>query len=322
MKEKILNILLKNKSTYTSGEFLSGQLNISRAAIWKHIKSLREDGYTIESYPRKGYKLITSANLLTKEEISPYLKTKFIGRNLLHFDTIDSTNTKAKELWRDLENGTLIVSEFQKSGRGRLGRPWCSSPRKNILCSIVLKPNMDIKEIPKVTSLVAAVLYKTFNDFSIDVKIKWPNDLFLNSKKIAGILTEMSGDMDSINYLIIGIGININSTLTDFNEEINKIATSLNIEYGHEFSRQEFLAKFLNNFEEFWTNFTNGNFKEALTICRENSNIINKDVLLISRGVSESVTVLNLNDDSSLLVLDSNNKEKTIFSGEISIRNL
>lgn len=321
MKEEILNILINNRSTYTSGELLSSELNISRAAIWKHIKKLREDGYIIESFSKKGYKLLESPDLLTREELSPYLKTKFIGRNLLYFDTIDSTNTKAKELWRDLENGTLIVSEFQDSGRGRLGRSWCSSPKKNILCSIVLKPDIDIKEISKVTSIVAASLYKTFKDFSIDVKIKWPNDIFLNNKKIAGILTEMSGDMDSINYLIIGIGININSTLVDFDEEINKIATSLNIEYGHNFSRQEFLAKLLENFENLWINFSNNNFEEALNICRNNSNIIDKNVILVSRGISESVRVLKLNDDGSLLVLDSNNNEKIVFSGEISIRN-
>lgn len=322
MKDLILNILSKNKECYTSGESLSKILGVSRAAIWKHIKQLREDGYNIESFSKKGYKLLSCPDILSYEEVSPYIKTNSMAKNYLHFDVLDSTNNKGKELWRELTHGTVIVAEQQNSGKGRLGRSWYCEKSKGILCSIILKPDLETKAVPKVTSLAAAAIYKTLKALDVDVKIKWPNDIILNGKKLCGVLTEMSGDMDSINYLIIGIGININSQANNFPKELTSIATSLALEYNKYFSRKEILGSLLSNFEILWDEFTKGDFSSTLKICKEASAILNKKVILLNRGIEERVTVIDITEEGELKVLDENNNEKLICSGEVSLRGI
>lgn len=322
MKDLILNILSKNKESYTSGEALSKTLGVSRAAIWKHMKQLREDGYNIESFSKKGYKLLACPDILTYEEVAPYIKTTSIAKDYLYFDVLDSTNNRGKELWRELNHGTVIVAEHQNSGKGRLGRSWYCEKNKGILCSIILKPNLETKGVPKVTSLAAAAIYKTLRSLNVDVKIKWPNDIILNGKKLCGVLTEMSGDMDSINYLIIGIGINVNSQANNFPKELTSIATSLALEYNKEFSRKKILGLLLNNFELLWNDFINGNFSPTLEICKEASAILNKEVVLLNRGIEEKVTVIDITEEGELKVLDENKNEKFICSGEVSLRGL
>ena len=258
---------------------------------------------------------------INKPDLFKNLKTKQIGRNLFHFDSIDSTNIKAKELAKDnCPHGTIVVAEEQISGNGRFKRLW-NSPLGGLWFTLVLRPNIPTSESPKITQIAAASIYKTFKNFNIDSKIKWPNDIHLNDKKLCGILGEMNCDMDSINYLVIGIGMNINLHIKSLDEEVQKTATSLKCEFNKNFDRNEILAEFLNNFEIEYDKFsTSLDLNDTIRICRENSNIWGKKARLITYNNEELVTCISLSDEGDLIVKDSLGKEKTVLSGEISFK--
>lgn len=318
MEEKILNIL-KNNSDYISGEFISTSLNVSRTAIWKHIKSLKSKGYNIDGISNKGYKLISSPDLLNKSEILSLLKTNIIGKNIVLLDNINSTNIKAKELAKKgAPDGTIIISEEQNSGTGRFGRNWVS-PKGGLWLTIILRPKLPPSEAPKITQIAAAAVYKTLKNFNISSTIKWPNDLLLNGKKICGILSEMKCDMDQVHYLVLGIGLNINIDKDFFNGELSSICTSLQIEFNKKFNRAEILCELLSNFEILYNDFiTDLNISETIKICRDNSNIFGKQAKLITYNNEEIVTCISLSDTGNLIVKDSNGKEKVVIAGEIS----
>lgn len=318
MEDKILNEL-KYAKDYVSGEYLSSVLNVSRTSIWKHIKSLKSKGYVIDGISNKGYKLISSPDSLTAVEISPLIETIKIGKNIIHYDNIDSTNIKAKELAKNgADDGTIVISEEQSLGSGRLNRIW-KSPKGGIWFTIILKPNIPPIEAPKITQIAAAAVYKTLSDFNINTTIKWPNDILLNNKKICGILTEMKCDMDRVHYLVVGIGMNINIDDTDFDDVLKSTATSLKIEYNKEFKRNKILSGFLNHFEKLYDAFINSfDLSETITICRENSNLFGKKAKLITYNNEEIVTCISLSDSGNLIVKDSNGNEKIVITGEIS----
>ncbi|MGL5086195.1 MAG: biotin--[acetyl-CoA-carboxylase] ligase, partial [Clostridium sp.] len=214
MKEKILNLLKLNEN-YISGEDISKTLGITRSSVWKYINILKKDGYIIEGISNKGYKLISEADLISVSKIKLNLTTTNIGQEINYFKTLASTNTSAKELaLKDFPHGTLVVSEVQTSGKGRLGREW-TSPNGGIFASFILRPNIEPIYASKITLIAAAAEAITLEAFNISPKIKWPNDLLVNNKKLSGILTEMSCDMDRINYVILGFGINVNLSKAD-----------------------------------------------------------------------------------------------------------
>jgi BirA family biotin operon repressor/biotin-[acetyl-CoA-carboxylase] ligase len=322
MEDKILNEL-RQVEHYISGEHLSLNLNVSRTAIWKHIKNLKSKGYIIDGISNKGYKLISSPDLLNKTELLSLVKTSVIGKNIFHFDNIDSTNIKAKELAQNnIENGSIIIAEKQTLGNGRFNRKWVS-PAGGLWFSLILRPTIAPTEAPKITQIAAASIYKTLSDLNIMATIKWPNDILLNDKKLCGILAEMKCDMDSVHYLVLGIGMNINIDESDFDESIKPIATSLKIEFNKQFERSKILANFLNHFEILYNKFvTNLDLSETISICKSHSNIFGKQAKLITYNSEEIVTCISLSDTGNLIVKDSLGIEKTIFSGEISFNGM
>src|SRR5690606_22693461 len=199
MKNKILE-KLKNSGDFISGQEISKEFHMTRAAIWKYINILREEGYNIESVPSKGYRLSSLPDLLTYEEIKEYLNTDFIGRSVYYFDSIDSTNKKAKEIAIDESEGAVLIAEEQTQGKGRMGRSWVSPKSKGIWMSIILKPDLEPMKVPKLTLIGAAAVHKALDNMGIKTQIKWPNDILINGKKICGILTEMSGELNMVNY--------------------------------------------------------------------------------------------------------------------------
>ena len=204
MKAKILKLLKESGNDFLSGEKICEELGVSRAAIWKHIKLIKEEGYEIEAISRKGYRIISSPDILTFEEIKDFLSTKYIGKNIIYYDSIGSTNSIAKKLAESGEkHGTVIISEEQTMGRGRLGRSWISPKYKGIWMSIILRPNVVTENISQITLIGAAAVQKAIMKMGIKTSIKWPNDIVLNSRKVCGILTEMSGEIDHINYLVM-----------------------------------------------------------------------------------------------------------------------
>ncbi|WP_138207120.1 biotin--[acetyl-CoA-carboxylase] ligase [Haloimpatiens lingqiaonensis] len=324
MKEKILHLLKNSGQEFLSGEDISKEFGVTRAAIWKYINSLKEDGYRIESVSRKGYRIIEVPDSLTGEEVDEYLHTKYMGRNIVHFETIDSTNTKAKELAAGGQpEGTVIISEEQTQGKGRLGRNWTSPKNKGIWMSIILRPDIDPVKVCMVTQVAAAAAAKAIEEIGIKGYIKWPNDIVVEGKKVCGILTEMSGELDKINYVILGIGINVNLEEKDFPEELKDIATSLKIEKGKSINRKELVGKILNNFENLYESFVKeDDIEKSLDICREKSILLGKEIQIIGRNEVRKAKAITIDEEGRLVVRCQDGKEEKIISGEVSIRGM
>lgn len=324
MKEKILKLLKDNKNQFISGQLISERLKVSRTAIWKYINLLKEEGYEIESVSRKGYMLLSTPDILNYDEISEYLKTNYIGREIFYFDSIDSTNTKAKELSYNIRTeGAVVISEEQTKGRGRLGRSWSSPNKKGIWMSIILKPQIEPQDAAKVTQVAAAAVWSAIDKIGLKTQIKWPNDIVFNGKKICGILTEMSGELNRLNYLVVGIGINTNTSLHELPEEIENKATSLKIETDKDIDRKQLVALILNYFEELYNELIeNKNISSSIKICKKNSALIGKDVRLILKGKEKEVRAIDINEEGELIVQDKDGNISKVVSGEVSVRGL
>lgn len=322
MKKEILKLLKENNNDFLSGEYISRTLGVSRSAIWKHIKQLKEEGYKIEAVSNKGYKLKSSPDLLTLEEIEPYLNSSVIGRKFIYFNSIDSTNNAAKKIADDENShGTVLISEEQTNGKGRLGRHWISPKYKGIWMSIILKPNLDPIDASKITQIAAAAVTLSLLEMNIKASIKWPNDIILNHKKVCGILTEMNAELTNIHHVIVGIGINVNADKEDFPDDLKNIATSLKIESNNKINRQILTAKILNNFEILYDKFINNNdIESSLKICREYSAILGSEIIIINKGKKVSAKALDIDEEGKLIVKYSNGNIEKIISGEISIR--
>jgi BirA family biotin operon repressor/biotin-[acetyl-CoA-carboxylase] ligase len=324
MNEKILKLLKNSGDNFVSGQKISEEFGVSRAAIWKHINSIKEAGYVIEAISRKGYRIISSPDILTFEEIKNFLTTKYIGKKIIHYESINSTNSKAKELAeKNEEHGTVIISEEQTLGRGRLGRNWVSPKYKGIWMSIILRPNIITQSASLITLVGAAATQRAIKKMEIETSIKWPNDIVINSKKVCGILTEMSGEIDHINYLVMGIGINVNLEEEDIPMDIKNIATSLKLETGKHIDRKLLLANILNEFEDLYNDFVlNGNIKETIDICRKNSILIGKEIQLVNRGKVKIAKAIDISDKGELIIENDQGIIELIVSGEVSIRGI
>ena len=319
MREKILEVILDNEKEFISGEELSKKLGISRTAIWKHIRILRSQGYNIESVNKKGYRLVDEpTDLLNPQNIYRNLKTKFIGKNVLHFETIDSTNDYAKKIGNELRDGSVIISEEQTKGKGRLGRVWESKAGEGIWMSIILKPNIIPNKAPFITLIAGASIVKALNILGVDAKIKWPNDITINNKKLSGILTELSAEIERVNYIVVGIGMNVKDT--DFEEELQDKATSLYKE-NYNVSRIDIVKEILCQFEKLYLDYIEkDDKKEVLDICRQYSAIINKEIYVIKNDQKELVDCIGINEEGNLIIKNKYGNLEEIMSGEVSIR--
>lgn len=321
MKQKILELLKKHFGEYISGQRISEELGVSRAAVWKHMNALKEEGYEIESVSRKGYKIISTPDVLTYNEIEDLLKTKSIGRKIQYYKSIDSTNSFVKSNANGLEDGTVIISEEQTAGRGRLGRNWVSPMYKGIWMSIILKPDLNPVYVPRITQVAAAAVNKAFSDLGIENKIKWSNDIIVNNKKVCGILTEMNAEMNRVNFVVVGIGINVNLDIDEIPKDLRFKATSLKIEKGIEISRKKVVSSILNTFELLYNDFVqNNDLSKSISICRENSILIGKEVKIIERANEYYAKVTGLSDEGYLIVINNEGETKELLSGEISVR--
>lgn len=321
VKNEILK-LLKESEGFISGECISKKFGVTRAAIWKSINSLKEDGYKIESISRRGYRLLSSPDILTFEEIKESLNTRFIANKVYYYDSIDSTNKMAKDIGFK-EEGVIIVAEEQLEGRGRLGRTWESPKKKGIYFSIILKPQLSPTKVAKLTLIGAAAVNLAINEMGIKSQIKWPNDIVVNGKKVCGILTEMSSELNMINYVIIGIGINVNLEESEIPEDLKDKATSLKIESKIKIDRKKLFATILNKFEELYIPFKDDeDISKTIEICKNNSAVIGKEILVVNGASKRLGKALDLNEAGELIVDFEDGKIESVFSGEISIRGM
>ncbi|MBC8587255.1 biotin--[acetyl-CoA-carboxylase] ligase [Paratissierella segnis] len=241
-------------------------------------------------------------------------------RKTYHYTTIDSTNIKAKQLAPTEEEGTVIIAEEQRMGKGRLGRSWLSKNGKGIYMSIILKPKADIMKVPSITSIGAASVYLALREMGVESKIKWPNDILVGNKKICGILTEISGDTNKVNYVIMGIGVNVNLEEYEIPEELKGMVTSLKIYLGRTIDKGNLSELILDNFDRLYAPFKDGgNISHVLHICKENSSLLGKDIKVISGNEIRVGKALDINE-SGELVVEFGDCLEAINSGEVSIR--
>ncbi len=320
MKNQILN-LLKSQQDFISGQVLCEKFNVSRTAVWKAIKKLREKGYNIQSVTNKGYRLISSPNILDENEIKSKLKTKFIGKNITVLETVDSTNSYLKKNAHNCPDGTVVVARKQTRGKGRLGRVWQTKKDQAVCFSVLLRPEISPMEVSAVTPLCGLAVVKGLNDyFDFDAKIKWPNDVIIKNKKLCGILTEMSCEFDRVEHIIVGIGINL--LIRDFPKEIAYKATSCCLESDREIDKNLLLANILKSIEDVLCSseyaFNRNNLSEYKKYCAT----LGREITFMRKGQEVKGIATDINSDGELVVTLSNGKKETVFSGEVTVQGI
>lgn len=327
MKTKILQILRESED-YVSGQELCEMLGVSRTAVWKAIKQLREKGYEIGAVQNRGYWLEAVPDILSQQEIESQIKTKWLGHNVLYYDEIDSTNTEAKRRAEEgTPHGTLVVADMQNAGRGRRGRNWDSPHNQGIFFSILLRPQIEPVSAPMLTLVMAvAVARGIVKNTGLKAEIKWPNDVVVDGKKVVGILTEMSAQVDYVNHIVIGTGINVHQE--SLPEELAEKATSLDIELKKQgktpdISRAQLLEEILEQFEDCYDIFLQtqdlSGLKEEYNECLVN---IGRRVRILDPLGEFDGCALGINEHGSLLVKKDNDEITEISSGEVSVRGI
>lgn len=314
MQEKIVDFL-RRKQTFASGEEISRRLGISRQALWKHIQELKEAGYDIVAVPHLGYQLLSVPDRLFVSEITTHLNTKFIGKKVHYFDSVPSTMGIATELGiKNAPEGTLVISESQTKGRGRLGRDWFSPKYKGIYLSLILRPKVLPTEAPIFTLLAAASICEAIKEaVDLDIQIKWPNDLLIHNKKLGGILTELNAEMDEVRFIVIGIGINVNNdkkTLVDH-------ATSLKEQKNQDINRIELLREILRKIEENCLAFQKIGVQPILEKWRHYNITLGRRVKILFHKEHIEGEAIDIDTDGALLVRNDSGLTRKITAGDV-----
>lgn len=322
MKKAVLEALKNSKEQYVSGEELSQALGVSRTMVWKIIKNLREEGYIIESSSRKGYQLLENKDYLSQAELELILKKQEWISKGYFFESIDSTNTYGKKLALEtLEAPLLIVANEQTAGRGRLGRQWYSKSGDGLWMSLILRPNISPQESFTTTLIAAVAVAKAIrNLYGLEAGIKWPNDIIVNRQKICGILSEMSIEWQTVNYIVVGIGINANHDA--FPEDIQLIATSLKLQTGALVERHRLLNEILEQFGYYFKAFTDDViYEELINQYRQYSVTIGHRVRVIGKEEKLGLA-LDINKAGELHVQFDDGTVEDVYHGEVSVRGL
>lgn len=321
MRTEILALLRSHIGSYISGEIISKSLSVSRTTIWKHIQTLRQDGYAVESHPRKGYCLRCIPDLLLPDEVTAHLKTSWLGHDIVYYKTIGSTNDEAKIMASaGKPAGTIVLAEKQTCGRGRMAREWFSPSSSGIWLSIILRPRILPKDAPKFTLLAAvAVNQAIVNCTGLPTGIKWPNDIMFQDKKIAGILTEMNAEMDAVNFIILGIGINVNIQNADLPADLQSLASSLSILTGYSISRVKLLAEILLQLEILCEEACSDGFVRILNQWRQMAITLGQlvDVTSIERKFCGRAVDI---DDNGVLLVETENGRELVLAGDVKVR--
>jgi BirA family biotin operon repressor/biotin-[acetyl-CoA-carboxylase] ligase len=320
-EELVLSFLAEAGDEFVSGEAISGKLGLTRAAVWKHVNALRSQGYRIDAVPARGYRLAEIPDRLTALELRPLLDTHDLGRELHCYEEIASTSDRAKELAEDgALHGTVVVAETQTAGRGRRGRTWASPPRKNVYLSVVLRPELAAGRAPELTLVASIAVCDALRQAGVEAGIKWPNDVLASGRKIAGILTELAAEPDHVEWMVLGVGVNVNARAEDFPEDVRSEATSILLERGTPAPRALFAAACLTALELWIDRHAEEGFAPIRDAWRERSVTLGREVLVREAGREIAGTAVDIDDRGALLVRTASGMERVLAGDVVLLR--
>ncbi|GAA0459061.1 biotin--[acetyl-CoA-carboxylase] ligase [Alkalibacillus silvisoli] len=317
-RHKLIDLLFQNQDSYISGQELSDQLNISRSAIWKHMNELKKAGYEIEAVTNRGYRIVNLPTVLSEDAIRWGLETDWLGHHLHYYPSVTSTQNIAHDLARDkASHGTVVMAGEQTKGKGRMKRYWDSKQNAGLWFSTVLRPkSLEPKNATQITLVAAVALAKVMSNYSIPVRIKWPNDLFIGERKLSGILTEMQAEQDQIDYIILGIGINVNHDKNDFDQSIVNQATSLKIYAEEQINLNDLFKSVAKEFELQYERFIEQGFKPIKSEWESYAYKMGEWLKVRAQG-EWNAKLVGIHEDGALKVIDENGQEHLLYSAEI-----
>lgn len=319
---QILSALRSAENSGVSGAELSRRLAISRAAIWARIEELRKLGYDISATPHLGYRLISAPDVLHADDLLARLgQTKVIGRDIRVFEQTTSTNDVVEKLARDgVKEGVVVFAESQTQGRGRLGRAWHSPGRKGLWFSILLRPQLRPQEITQLTVAAATAIWRAIHaETGISAEIKWPNDILIRGKKVVGILTELSAEVDRVKHVTLGIGVDVNLTAGEMPADLRKSATSLRIESGKLVSRAELATAMLRELDQDYARVVVGGFAKLADEWEQRCTTIGQQVVVSLGPRKIQGRAESLDDDGALLVRTEHGHIERVIGGDVTL---
>jgi len=320
-KRTVIDILRSNPD-FVSGEAISSTLGISRNAVHKHVKSLRSRGYKILGVSHRGYKLEEEPCRLSVPTIVAATRNTLFGRAIRYYDEIESTNLEAKSLAADgAPEGTVVIAECQTAGRGRLGRRWTSPAGRGLLFSVVLRPDLPMSDAHLLTLVAATAAADAIEAHTgVAVRLKWPNDLFIDDRKFGGVLTEITGEQDVIDWVVIGIGLNVNTEYTDLPVPLRRSAASLKMAAGHPVDRSELLARILLSLESSYLAVRRNGFAQAIESFRDRDYLSHKTVSVQTREGPVVGEMVGIDDRGALLLQLPHRHIRRFYAGDVSVR--
>jgi BirA family biotin operon repressor/biotin-[acetyl-CoA-carboxylase] ligase len=319
---RILSALRAAGEGSSSGAELAAQLGVSRAAIWARIEELRALGYDIEASPHLGYRLISVPDVLHADDLLSRLgKTKVVGRDIRVFEETTSTNDIVEKLARDgVKEGAVVFAETQTKGRGRLGRRWVSPARKGLWFSLLLRPKLQPQGVTQLTIVAATALVRAIEGVAgFPAEVKWPNDILLRGKKVAGVLTEMSAELDTVKHVILGIGVDVNQTPGEFPAELRRLATSLRIETGRGHLRAELAIAILRELDRDYARLGDGQFEAVADEWEARCTTIGRAVIIQAGDRRLQGRAESLDADGALLLRTQHGHLERIVGGDVTV---
>jgi len=317
VKKKILKTLNKVKGEYLKEEEVASQTGLTVDELRDEIQALQADGFIIESSPLEGYRLIKIPNRFLPYQIQGDLQTSYIGQDIRYFSEVDSTNEVAKKLADEgASEGTIVIADVQRRGKGRGGKRWIS-PEGGVWMTIILRPDIPLAKAPQLTLVTGVAVAETLQTIcGLDVGIKWPNDILIGEKKVCGILTEVSANRGALDYVVVGIGIDLNVDVEEFPLDLKQGATSLKYELDKEIYGVEVVQRFLENFEAIYEEFKEGGFPEILSQWRRLSKTIGRKVEVHKKGRVVFGEAVGINRDGALILELEDGTLTKVISGE------
>ncbi len=320
-RDRILQMFRQASDSFVSGEDICRDLGITRTAVWKQIRQLRDLGYEIEAIPSRGYRLQTTPDTLISSEVTAELGTEVVGKEIVFLAETDSTNTQARQLAEDgAAEGTVVIADLQSQGKGRMGRFWVSPSGVNLYLSIILRPRIQLRHATQMTFLTAVAVAEAIEETGNFLpQLKWPNDVLLNGKKVAGLLNELNAETEQIHFMILGIGVNLNMPREQFPTNLRTPATSLLVEGGKKVSRLEFTRLLLQKVDTLYSLYLANGFVPVISRWEERCHMIGRKVEVDYQHSTVTGVVKGLDEAGALLLTRSDGGEERVLAGDVKL---